>query len=88
LNIECLPDAIPNKVEADLSSLTEEGQAIHVKDIKIPSGITVLDHPGQPVARISVPRVKEEEKIEAPEGAAEPAEPREEDSPSTTAETQ
>ncbi len=88
LNIECLPDAIPNKVEADLSSLTEEGQAIHVKDIKITSGITVLDHPGQPVARISVPRVREEEKVGAPEEATEPAEPTEGDSPSTTAETQ
>ena len=66
LNIECLPDAIPNKIEVDLSILAKEGDAIHVSDIKVASGITIIDHPEQLVARVSVPRVKEEVKTEAP----------------------
>lgn len=74
LNIECLPDAIPNKIEVDLSPLTEEGQAIHVRDIKVAAGITIIDHPEQLVARVSVPRVKEEVKAEALAEAAAPAE--------------
>ncbi len=86
LNIECLPDAIPNKIEVDLSSLVGADQAIHVKDIKVASGITILDHPDQLVARVSVPRVKEEEKVVVAEEAVAPAESAGEGGPSTTAE--
>ena len=74
LNIECLPDAIPNKIEVDISSLTEPDQAIHVKDVIIPPGITVVDHPDQLVARVSMARVIEEVKPAAAAEAAAPAE--------------
>ncbi len=87
LNIECLPDAIPNKIEVDLSILVKEGDAIHVSDIKVASGITIVDHPEQLVARVSVSRVKEEEvaeKVAAPEAAAAPVEPAEEGSSSAS----
>ena len=61
LNIECLPDAIPDRIEVDLGPLVNEGDAIHVKDITtVPAGITIIDHPEQLVARVSVPKVKEE----------------------------
>lgn len=73
LNIECLPDAIPDKFEVDISSLTEPDQAIHVKDIPVGAGITVADHPDQLVARVSVTLVKEEEKKAAPEAGEAPA---------------
>ncbi len=88
-NVECLPDAICDSIEVDLSSLTELDQAIHVKDIKAPTGITILGHPDQLVARVSVSRVKEEEeiaeKVAAPEAAAALAEPAEEGSSSASA---
>ncbi len=80
LNIECLPDAIPNSIEVDLTSLIEVDQAIHVKDIKVASGITIIDHPDQLVARVSIPKVREEavaEKAVATEEAAVPTEPAE-----------
>ncbi|GAI80442.1 unnamed protein product [marine sediment metagenome] len=35
LSVECLPGEIPNRVDIDLASLTEVGQAIHVKDIML-----------------------------------------------------
>lgn len=76
LNIECLPDAIPDRIDVELSSLVGEGDAIHVKDITVPEGIVVTDHEGQLIARVSVPKVREEVKPEAAaavEGAA-PAE--------------
>ena len=92
LTIECLPDEIPSRVEVDLSDLTEAEQAIHVEDIRLDDGITVLDNPEQLVVKISagfIEKVVEEEEVEAeveaevevPEGAAPPEEgPKEEGS--------
>ena len=71
LSVECLPDEIPDSVELDVSSLTEAEQAIHVKDITLDEGITVLNNPEQLVVKISARRVEklieeEEVKAEAP----------------------
>ncbi len=84
LTIECLPDKIPSRIEIDLSSLTEAEQGIHVKDIKLGEGITVLTNPDQLVVKISVraiekviEKVVEEEVVEA---AAPEEEPKEESS--------
>ena len=77
LTIECLPDEIPDSVELDISSLTEAEQAIHVKDISLDEGITVLNNPEQLVVKISARAVEkfiEEEKIEAPLAEEEPKE--------------
>ena len=76
LTIECLPDEIPNSVELDISSLTEVDQAIHVQDITLDEGITLLNSPEQLVVKISarlVEKLVEEEKVEIP-GEAPPAE--------------
>ena len=81
LTIECLPDEIPSRVEVDLSDLTESEQSIHVSDISLGDGITILDNPEQLVVKISagfVEKEVEEEEVEAeleiegevPEGAA------------------
>jgi large subunit ribosomal protein L25 len=70
LNIECLPDAIPDSITVELSSLVGEGDAIHVKDITAPEGITIVDHNDQLVARVSVPKVREEAKPTAAAAAA------------------
>ncbi|MBI2851714.1 MAG: 50S ribosomal protein L25 [Chloroflexi bacterium] len=73
LNIECLPGAIPDRLEVDISSLVEPDQAIHVKDIPVGAGIEVADHPDQLVVRISVAHVvEEEEKVAAKEAEAVP----------------
>ncbi len=74
LNIECLPDKIPVNIEVDLSPLTEAGQAVRVKDIKVNPDITVLTDPDTIVANIIV-RAKErvEEKPAAPAAEAEGA---------------
>jgi len=53
LSIECLPGEIPNRVELDLSSLAEAGQAIHVRDITTNNEGTVLNNPEQLVVKIS-----------------------------------
>lgn len=81
LTIECLPDQTPPSIELDVSLFTEAEQAIHVKDIILGEGITVLIDPEQMVVKISkrhIEKVEEvvagEEEVEAPESALTPEE--------------
>lgn len=75
LTIECLPGIIPPSVNLDISSLTEAGQAIHVKDIVLGEGIAILDDPEQIVVKVSALLVeKVEEVVKAPPEVAEVAE--------------
>ena len=79
LSIECLPGEIPNRVDIDLASLTEAGQAIHVRDITLDEGGTILNNPEQLVVKIGtrpVEKLVEEEKeeVEAPAEAQLPEE--------------
>jgi large subunit ribosomal protein L25 len=77
LTVECLPDAIPNKIEVDMSNLMEPGNAVHVKDLKPEVGITFLNHADQTIVVITAARVERAEEVvkeaapaaEAAEGA-------------------
>ena len=77
LNIECLPAKIPTQLEVDLSSFTEQGQAVRVKDIKLDRDIIVLNDPELVVARVItrpvekvVAEVAAEEAVETTEAAS------------------
>jgi len=83
LTVECLPAKIPASVEVDISSFTEPGQAIRVKDIALDKDVAVLNDPELVVVKISwrpVEKVEEEvveevvEAEEAVEGAGAPEE--------------
>jgi len=71
LTVECLPAKIPASVEVDISSFTEPGQAIRVKDIALDKDITVLNDPELVVVKISWRPVEkvEEEVVEVVEEA-------------------
>ncbi len=72
VEIECLPDLIPGKIEMDISKL-EIGQSIHVSDLSFGEGIKVLTDPGDVIALVSA---AVEEAAAAPtEAEAAPAEP-------------
>jgi large subunit ribosomal protein L25 len=70
INVEALPDELPEFLLADISTL-EVGDNIHVRDLVVPNGVTVLDAEDEIVASV-VPPAKEEE-VEVSEEAAEPA---------------
>lgn len=70
LEVKCLPAAIPERITLDVSGL-DLGDARHVKDLKVPEGVTVEADPEQVVAMVSVPRVEVEEVV-APEAPVEP----------------
>jgi large subunit ribosomal protein L25 len=82
LSIEALPRDVPPAIEHDISAL-EIGSGIHVSDLVVPAGVTVLQAADELVAQISAPRVVEEaapaegEAAEGAEGAPAAAAPAE-----------
>jgi len=80
LEIEALPDDLPHSFEVDISNLEELDHTIHIKDIPLGHGITLLSDPDQMVVKVAEARKEEEvvpEVVEAElaeEGAEEAAE--------------
>jgi len=58
IEVECLPTDIPKEIEVDVSQL-KIGDAIHIKDITLPSNIKVLNSPEVIVLSVAAP-LKEE----------------------------
>ena len=76
IEVECLPANMPHSIEVDISVLAEIDQAVHVKDIHVDDGVTVLTDPEQAIVQIARSRVEVEvaEELAAAEAAAEEAE--------------
>ena len=70
MTVACLPGAIPDKIEVDVSELGI-GDVLHVRDLTPPEGVRYLDEPDEPVVTILAP---EAEEAPAEEAAAEGAE--------------
>ncbi len=70
LTIEVDPSNIPGRIEVDITAV-KLGRPMHVSDIKLPAGVTVLDDKGSTVCVVSAPRVSEAA-TETEETAAEP----------------
>ncbi|MDI6695080.1 MAG: 50S ribosomal protein L25 [Anaerolineales bacterium] len=68
LEIECLPDDLPNRIVVDLGELAEIGDAIHVRDISLPPRVTVLEDPDEVIVVITAPITEAE--LEAAETVA------------------
>jgi len=58
IEVYALPNAIPEKIEADVSDLGI-AEAMHVNDIKLPSGVSVKTNVNYTIAVISVPEKEE-----------------------------
>ena len=59
LHIECLPNAIPDSIEVDISGLGMH-QFLHVSDLKLPEGVKVLEDMERVVVGVTHLRVVEE----------------------------
>lgn len=68
IEVECLPASIPNVIEIDVSQLGI-GDSIHISDLTLPEGVTVLHDPDETIVTILSP-VMEEVKPAAAEAAA------------------
>jgi large subunit ribosomal protein L25 len=71
--VSCLPTAIPERIEADVTELAI-GDVLTIADLKVPGGVRVLNDRGQAVATVAPP-MAEEVAAPAPEAAAVAAEP-------------
>jgi large subunit ribosomal protein L25 len=59
LEVECLPRAIPEFIEVDVSAL-EVGQSIHVSELRLPEGVVVMTDAALPVASVVLPAAEVE----------------------------
>lgn len=62
IKIEALPQNLPHQIDVDISKLMEIGNQIHAKDIVLPQGVMLLEHPDEVVVLVDSP--KEEVEIE------------------------
>lgn len=60
LNVECLPKDLVSSIQVDISVLEALDTSLHISDLKIPAGITVLDDPSGSVVSVLTPRAEEE----------------------------
>ncbi|MFC1898781.1 50S ribosomal protein L25 [Chloroflexota bacterium] len=58
LSIECLPEHIPTRIEANVSTLTKAGEAIRVSDLVLDEEVTILTDPEMTVVNIHVQRAE------------------------------
>jgi len=72
LEVECLPTDIPDRIVIDISALNIN-DAVHVKELNIPSEVKCLLDPEEVVLKVSPPR--KEEEVPAEEAAEEATEP-------------
>lgn len=64
VNVEALPDAMPESIAVDLSILVSIDQSIHARDLVLPAGVTLLDNPDDLIARVQLTRGAVEEETE------------------------
>ena len=76
IRVRALPDQLPGSIEIDVHGLATFEDAIHVRDLPLPEGVTLVSDADDVVAKVLPPRVVEEEapaveEAEAAEGAGE-----------------
>lgn len=59
VEVECLPTALVPAIEVNISGLKELGQAIFVRDLVLPPGLTVLTDADEMVAQVTAAEAEE-----------------------------
>ncbi|MGE5123522.1 MAG: 50S ribosomal protein L25 [Acidobacteriaceae bacterium] len=70
VEVECLPQDLPERLHVDVSSLEKIGDGIYIHDLVVPPGVKILDDPDTMVALITAQAAVEEEVVEAVEEIA------------------
>ncbi len=71
LSVRCLPDAIPEKLSADVSGLKLD-ENLHISDLKVPAGVTIVAATEMVLASVRPPQVEEVAPVAAEVGPVEP----------------
>ena len=64
LEIECLPQDLPERIEVDATVLVDIDSAIYVRDLDLPDNIEVLTDPDELIAGVTYVTIEEEEEEE------------------------
>ena len=60
IKVRALPEKLPESLEYSIEPLTDFEAAIHLRDLPLPEGVTLLSDPDEVVAKVAAPRVVEE----------------------------
>lgn len=63
IEVQCLPDALPEFIEVDLGHL-ELGQAVHIQDLNLPAGVEITAKLRQDNAAVVILQVPKEQAVE------------------------
>ncbi len=78
VRVRALPEKLPEALEVSIESLDSFDKAIHLRDVALPAGVTLLTDPDEVVFKVEQPHVVEEEAAPEAEAAAEEGAPEEE----------
>jgi large subunit ribosomal protein L25 len=67
LEIECLPKDLISSIKVDLSKLKKLDDSVHISDLDIPAGITIIGDKEGSVVSVLAPREEKAEISETPE---------------------
>ena len=67
--LECLPRSIPAAIEVDVSNM-EIGDVIHVRDLTLPPGVSLMSDPDLGVVHVALPAAEEAPVVVTAEAAA------------------
>ena len=65
LEISCLPTAIPERIDADVTALMI-GDVLTVGDLRAPEGVRIVNDPGQAVVTVAAPMAEETPAVATP----------------------
>ena len=66
IEVECLPDRIPAKIQADISEL-RAGEHLEARDLPLPEGVQLVAEPGRVIASVAHTRAVAEGTVEGEE---------------------
>ncbi len=61
VEVECLPQDLPERIVVDISILQKIGDGVYIRDLSIPEGVKILDDPDTMVALITAQAAEEVE---------------------------
>jgi large subunit ribosomal protein L25 len=68
VRVKALPDHLPQSIAYSIDSLMDFDAAIYVRDLEIPSDVTLLTDPDEIIAKVQAPRIEIEEEPVVAEG--------------------
>ena len=60
VEVECLPQNLPEALELDISRLAQLDDVLYARDLPVPEGVELLTDPEEPIVKVAAPRAVEE----------------------------